>query len=108
MTDYAGSGGGRPMPNKSSKHSLFSLGHTMKLFEILLQLFEVNYENRIMIYKINISELLKTIPKSLPPKSPNDYQGKYQTTIKAVVGGWFLEKANSKITPIKRSWFSKR
>ena len=55
-----------------------------------------------------MNDLFKTIPKSLPPKSPNDYQGKYQTTIKAVVGGWFLDKANSKITPIKRSWFSKR
>ena len=61
-----------------------------------------------MIYKINISELFKTTPKSLPQKSPDDYNIKYKTTIKALCGGWFIENINAKLPPFKIRRLSKK
>ena len=37
-----------------------------------------------MIYKRNICELFKIIPKCIPPKTTGDYRTKYQTTINSV------------------------
>ena len=59
----ASSGGGIPMLSKLSKESRLSLGETINFIDHLIQWFELNYENIIMIYKINMSELFKTIPK---------------------------------------------
>ena len=39
------------------------------LFKNYLQKYEFNYKNRNVVYKRNICELLKTIPKSLTPKN---------------------------------------
>ena len=47
-------------------------------------------------------ELFQTIPKSLLPKSPDDYKEKCQTTIKAVIRKWYIYKIHSKLIPIKR------
>ena len=66
--------GGIQIPSKSSKESIFSLGHTINFIENLIQCFEVNYHKIIIIYKIKMSELFKTIPKSLPPKKTDDYK----------------------------------
>ena len=63
------SGSGRPKTRTSSKGALLSLGHTINFIENWLQCFEVNYQNIITIYKINMSELFKTIPKYLHPKT---------------------------------------
>ena len=49
-----------------------------------------------------MNDLFKTIPKSLPPKLPDDYKSKHQTTIMAVGGECFMDNINSKICPIKR------
>ena len=49
-----------------------------------------------------MSELFKTILKSLPPKSPSDYKRKYHITIKAVGGGCCFENINRKIPHFKR------
>ena len=48
-----------------------------------------------MIYKIDMSELFKTIPKSIPQKSLDYSKIKYQTTIKAVGGIWYIYKMPS-------------
>ena len=69
----ASSGGGRPMPITSSKESLISIGHKINFIYNWLQLFEDNYDNRIMIHKIKMSELFKTILNSLPPNKIDDY-----------------------------------
>ena len=86
MTHDASSGGEIPMPSTSSKEELLSLGHKIKFIENWIPCFEVNYQNRIMIYKINISELFKTNPKITYSKKPDDYKAKFQTTIRAVGG----------------------
>ena len=52
--------------------------------------------------------LFKTIPKSLPPKTPDDYKSNLQKTIKEVVGRWFIDKINAKLPPIKRSRLRKK
>ena len=49
-----------------------------------------------------MSELFKTTQKPLPPKTPDYFEIKYQTTIKAVGGGWFLDNMDDKLPPIKR------
>ena len=49
-----------------------------------------------------MNDLFKTIPKSLPPKSPDEYESKHETTIMAVGGECFMDNINSKICPIKR------
>ena len=100
MPDDASIGVVIPMPILSFKETCYSIFQTIKFIDNWLQWFEVNYENIIIIYKENMSELFKTIPKSLPPKSLNYYKSKYQTTIEAVGGGCFLDKINSKLPPI--------
>ena len=82
MHDDASRGVGIPIPSTSSKESLFSLGRTINFIENCLQCFEVNYDNRITIYKRNIIKLFKTVPKSLTIKklivikqSIRNYQG---------------------------------
>ena len=65
------------------------------LLEIWLQLFYDNYQNRIAIYKINMSELFQTIPKSIPPKRGDGYKEKKHTTIKEVCDDLFANKLNS-------------
>ena len=69
IPDVVSSDGGRPMPSKSSKESLLSLGHTINFIENWLQCFEVNYQNIMMICKRRTSELFKTTPKTLLPKN---------------------------------------
>ena len=49
-----------------------------------------------MIYEDKMSELFKTTPRSLSPKKHDDYKGKFQTTIRAVVGEWYKYKMNTK------------
>ena len=72
MSDDASNGGGIPIPSTLSKEALYSLGKTINFIENWIQCFEVNHENRIMIYKTNMSEVFKRIPKSLSPKLPDD------------------------------------
>ena len=69
MLDVTCIGGGRKMPSMSPIEMLISIVHTMNFIINWLGLFEVNYDNRINIYKIKISESFKTIPKSLSPKN---------------------------------------
>ena len=38
----------------------------------------------------------------LPPKKPDDYKTKYQTTIKAIGVKWYTENVNAKLPPTKR------
>ena len=78
MPDDESSGGGIPMPSMLSKEALFSLAHTIKFIDNWSQCFEVNYHNRIMIYKINMSELFKKTPKLIPPKKPDGYKAKFR------------------------------
>ena len=56
-----------PMTSMSSKKSLYSLVHTYNFLDNWIQCFDEDYQNRIAIYKSNMSELFETIPKSLPP-----------------------------------------
>ena len=51
------------------KEELLSLGKTINSIGHWIQLFVVNYENRIRVYERNMSESFKTIPKSLPTKN---------------------------------------
>ena len=76
MPDDASSGGVRPITSTSSKEALYSLGQTVNFIYNWIKFFEVNYENRIMIYKRKMSDLFKTIPKSIPLKPPDDYKAK--------------------------------
>ena len=57
------------------------------------------------IYKIKISELLKPIPESLPPKKGDDYKGK--KTIREVGREWFIKNMNEKSPHIKRGGINK-
>ena len=59
MPSDASSGGARPMPNTSSKNSLYSLGHTINFLGNWLQCFDNNYQNRIAIYKSKMSKLFE-------------------------------------------------
>ena len=52
MTSYVGSGVGRPISITSSKKELQSLGHTINFLDNWLQLFDINDQNRISIYKV--------------------------------------------------------
>ena len=63
ISDDASIGGGRTIPSTYSKKALFSLVHTINFLYNCIQCFEVNYQNIIMIYKSNMSEVFKTIPK---------------------------------------------
>ena len=47
-------------------------------------------------------ELIKEIYLYLPVKNTDDYKNKYWTTIKVLFGDLFLEKKNTKISPIKK------
>ena len=49
-----------------------------------------------------MKQLFKMIPTSLPPKNIGDYRTEYQTTIKAIGGELYINKMNTKLTPIKR------
>ena len=62
------SGGDIPMPCMSYKEAPLSLVQTINFIDNWLQCFEVNYYNRITIYKRKMSELFKKISKSLPKK----------------------------------------
>ena len=62
------SGGVIPIPSKSSKKALYSLGHKINFLDNWLQWFDGNYQNIIAIYKIKMSELFETILKPIPPK----------------------------------------
>ena len=53
-----------------------------------------------MIYKKYMREFFKKIPNSLPPKSRDNYKTKYQTTIKAVCGKWYMDKINFMLLPV--------
>ena len=48
-----------------------------------------------MIYKIDMSDLFKTIPKPIPEKSLDYSKTKYQKNIKAVGGRWYIYKIPS-------------
>ena len=65
------SGGDIPIPSNSSKESLILLGHKINAIDNLLQLFEDNCDNRIGVFKENMSEIFKTVPISFPPKNKN-------------------------------------
>ena len=43
-----------------------------------------------MIHKIDMSDLFKTIPKSIPEKSLDYSKTKYQKNIKAEGGRWYI------------------
>ena len=49
-----------------------------------------------------MSNLFKTIPKSIPQKQPDDYKANFQTIIRTLVRGWFIDNMNAKISRIKR------
>ena len=51
-----------------------------------LQLFDDNYQYRISINKMKMSELFETIPKTIPPKKGDDYKDNFQRTTRAVGG----------------------
>ena len=63
MPDDASSGTGIPIWNTSSKEVRLSLGHKINCIGNWLQCFEVNYDNRIVIYNRKMSDLFKTIAK---------------------------------------------
>ena len=48
-----------------------------------------------------MKELFQNTPLYIPTRNPDHYKNKYQTTIKEVEGGWFLENTDSKIQLIK-------
>ena len=60
MTDDASSVSLIPMSSTSSNEALFPLGHTINFIDNWFHCFEVNYQNRITIYKRNMSEFSKT------------------------------------------------
>ena len=49
-----------------------------------------------------MSELFQAIQKSIPPKQSDDYKENFQTAIRAVGGGQFIDKMNAIPSPIKR------
>ena len=55
-----------------------------------------------------MSELFKTIPKSLPPKKDEDYEENCQPTIGAVGEEWFIENINAMFRLIKRRKLRKK
>ena len=68
MPSDARSGSGISMPSNSYKKAMYSLGQKINFLDNWLQCFDENYQNKIAIYNIKMSELFKTIPKKLPPK----------------------------------------
>ena len=108
MPDDKSSGGVIPIHITSYKEELFSLGHTINFLGNWIQFFEVNYENIITFYKINISELSKKIPKLLHLFKNDGYKTKFQKTTKAVGGEWFIEKMNSRIPPYQEKYIDKK
>ena len=59
MPEYASSGSGRPIPSKIYKEAILSLAHTINFIDNCIQCFEVNYDNRLAIYKRKMSEYSK-------------------------------------------------
>ena len=107
MLSDAISGGGIPIPSTSSKKSLHSLGIRINFIGNRVQCFDDNNQNMITIYKSKMSELLQTIPKSLPTKKCDDFEESIQTTTRVVGGEWFTNKTDKKSTPINGRWFIK-
>ena len=50
MPSDTSSSGGRPIPSKASKKSLYSLGYTINFIDNCRQWFDGNYQNIIAIY----------------------------------------------------------
>ena len=55
-----------------------------------------------------MSELFKTIPKSVPSKKTDDYKESFQTTIRAVGGEWNIYQMNANPSHINRKRLSKK
>ena len=67
------SGGGRLLKISSSKEELKSLGQTINFIDNWLHFSEVNHNDIIESWKQKMKELLKIIPKYIPPKKSDDY-----------------------------------
>ena len=63
MFYVANIGGVTPITSNPNKEALISLGKTINFIYNWLQYFEVNYENKINIHQIKMSELLKKTSK---------------------------------------------
>ena len=55
-----------------------------------------------------MSELFKTIPKSLSAKKTGNYKSKFQTTIMSVGRELFIDQMNANLPPINRRRLIKR
>ena len=53
-----------------------------------------------MSYK-KYQKVIKKIPTSLPQKKLDDYKTKYQKTINAVLGKWYIDNMNTNMPPTK-------
>ena len=77
-------------PNMQQQKSLKALGATLKIIDIWIKLFLVNYDARCEAYINAMKDIFKQIPqtiiKALTPKQ------KVQKLMTYIGGGWYMEK----------------
>ena len=105
-TDDESSIGVRVIPNYATVKALKSLGATFNFIDIWLHNFREKYFARSESYRVAMVEMFKTIPQNVG--KPLTTRGKNQKFITDIGGGWYLEKCQKGLPPLKRTKLSKK
>ena len=96
----------RAIPNDATVKELKSLGETSNFIDIWLHNFREKYFARSESYRLAMVEMFKMIPKNV--EKPLTSREKKPKLITDIGGGWYLEKCEKGLPPLKRTKLSKK
>ena len=99
------SGGGFPLPKHSTIEALESLGATIDFIGCWLKALEHNFIERCNFYTHNMDLLFHKINAGIPNQPIPKETRKF--LLRAIGGGWCVEKLGQKLPPLKKSKLSK-
>ena len=105
-TDDESSIGDRVIPNDATVKVLKSLGATSNFIDTWLHNFRVNYFARSKSYRIAMKEMFKNIPQNV--EKPLTSREKNLKLMTDIGGGWYLEKCQKGLPPLKRKKLGKK
>ena len=98
--DYGSGGGGYPLPSNSTTYVLDFLGETIDFISCGIKALEQFFTELCNIYVFNMGKLFQKILVELP-KQPIPKK-KSQSLLHAIGGGWYVEKLDQKLQPLKK------
>ena len=98
--------GDRVIPKDATVKALKSLGATFNFTDIWLHNFCHNYFERSVSYTATMVEMFKTISQNVG--KPLTSREKNQKLITDIGGGWYLEKFQKGLPPLKRTKLGKK